>query len=132
RDGHPFVWRGVGVLFYAGAFMVLAISPAFIVIIIFMVISTMGENFTSPTTQTVVTLIAPVDKRGTYIGAYSFYTSFGSFAGSVLGLLMLSFFSGITPLFWILIGTGTFVVAALYVLLDSKFRATSLSGSPAA
>lgn len=127
----PLVWRGVGVLFYAGAFLVLAISPAFIIIIIFMIISTMGENFTSPTTQTVVTLIAPVDRRGTYIGAYSFYTSFGSFAGSVLGLLMLSFFSGITPLFWILIGAGTFVVAALYILLDSRFRETKLSVSTA-
>ena len=127
----PLIWRGIGVLFYAGAFLVLSISPAFIIIIIFMIISTMGENFTSPTTQTIVTLIAPVDKRGTYIGAYSFYTSFGSFAGSVLGLLMLSYLRGITPLFWILISTGTFVIAILYIFLDNSFRPQYSSGSPA-
>jgi MFS family permease len=127
----PLIWRGVGVLFYAGAFLVLSISPAFIIIIIFMIISTMGENFTSPTTQTIVTLIAPVDKRGTYIGAYSFYTSFGSFAGSVLGLLMLSYLRGITPLFWILISIGTFVIAILYIFLDNSFRPQYASGSPA-
>jgi len=121
----PLIWRGIGVLFYAGSFLFLSISPAFIVIIIFMIISTMGENFTSPTTQTIVTLIAPVDKRGTYIGAYSFYTSFGSFAGSVLGLLMLSYLRGITPLFWILVGIGTFVIAILYMLLDHSFTQQS-------
>ncbi|MFG1415301.1 MAG: MFS transporter [Thermoplasmataceae archaeon] len=124
----PLVWRGVGVLFYAGAFLVLAISPAFIIIIIFMIISTMGENFTSPTTQTIVTLIAPVDKRGTYIGAYSFYTSFGSFTGSVLGLLLLSYLRGITPLFWVLVSIGTFVIAILYMFLDRSFRPQFASG----
>jgi MFS family permease len=127
----PLIWRGIGVLFYAGAFLVLSISPAFIIIIIFMIISTMGENFTSPTTQTIVTLIAPVDKRGTYIGAYSFYTSFGSFAGSVLGLLMLSYLRGITPLFWVLVSIGTFVIAILYIFLDNSFRPQYSSGSPA-
>ena len=111
-------WRGVGVIFYSAAFLILSISPLFSVIILFMIVSTMGENFTSPTTQTIVTGIAPANLRGTYIGAYSFYTSFGSFAGSILGLLMLSYLRGITASFWIIIASGTMFVAVMYFLLD--------------
>ena len=112
------VGRGVGVIFYSVAFLILSISPLFSVIILFMIVSTIGENFTSPTTQTVVTGIAPANLRGTYIGAYSFYTSFGSFAGSILGLLMLSYLRGITASFWIIIASGTMFVAVMYLLLD--------------
>ncbi len=110
-------WRSVGAAFYASAFLILSISPAFYIIIIYMLVSTIGENFISPTTQTIVTNIAPSTLRGTYIGIYSFMTRFGSFAGSFLGLMILYLFRNITSTFWIYMAVGMFLVSLSYLLL---------------
>ncbi len=114
RYSSAITWRAVGALFYSAGFLILSISPAFVIIIIYMFISTLGENFISPTTQTIVTSIAPPDLRGTYIGTYSFFSSFGRFSGSFLGLFVLSLFSGIPQQFWIYISLGMFLVSLTY------------------
>lgn len=119
---HAITWRGVGVIFYASAFVILSLSPVFIVIIIYMFISTIGENFISPTTQTIVTTIAPPKLRGTYIGTYSFFTSFGRFFGSFLGLFILSLFSSIPSEFWLWIALGTYLVSLSYFAMGHSLR----------
>lgn len=115
-------WRGIGVLFYASAFFLLSVSPSFTIILIYMLIATIGENFMSPTTQTIVTSLAPPDKKGTYIGTYSFFTSVGSFMGSALGLLILSILKGIPAQFWIYVSIGTFMVSMLYFSMSFAIR----------
>lgn len=115
------MWRGIGTVVWAAAFSVLVFSASFAVIILFMIISTVGENFTTPTTNTIVTKIAPSNQRGSYIGAYSFFSSFGSFAGSVLGLLMLSIFKGVTSEFWILVVIGTALVSIAYFKINNRY-----------
>ncbi len=115
-------WRAVGALFYASAFLILSISPAFLIIIIYMFVSTLGENFISPTTQTIVTSIAPSELRGTYIGTYSFFSSFGRFTGSFMGLFVLSIFSGIPGQFWVWVALGTYMVSVSYFLMGKSLR----------
>ena len=115
------IWRGIGTIVWAVSFLILGISAAFLVILVFMIVSTVGENFTTPTTNTIVTKAAPESLRGTYIGAYSFFSSIGSFMGSVLGLLMLTLFQGITSLFWLIIGLGTGLVSLLYFAMNASY-----------
>ncbi len=124
-------WRGVGVLFYATAFSLLSISPTFTMIMIYMFTATIGENFISPTTQTIVTSLAPPDKKGTYIGTYSFFTSTGSFMGSALGLLLLSILKGIPAEFWIYISIGTFAVSMLYFSMSFTMRKRTVAADHA-
>ncbi len=116
------IWRSIGTLVWAGSFFILAFSASFAAIIFFMIISTLGENFTTPTTNTIVTKIAPPSQRGTYVGAFGFFSRFGSFLGSALGLFMLSMFQNVTSGFWIIVVVGTILVAVAYRKLDHGYN----------
>ena len=121
RFGNPMMWRGVGTLFYAISFFILTSSPVFLILVVFMTISTFGEDLLSPTTQSIITTMAPDNMRGSYIGVYNLYTSLGGFAGAVIGLYLLFILQNAVSNYWLYIGLGTMVVAAFYVMLSNMF-----------
>lgn len=59
KYGSPIFWRGISSLFYAIGFALLAFSTDLVSILCVMGIFTIGEDFMAPTTQTVITTIAP-------------------------------------------------------------------------
>lgn len=122
RRGNPMFWRGIGVLFYAMAFVVLSFVPTLGVLLLSMLISTVGEDFVSPTTQTIVTTIAPGNLRGSYIGIYNLFVSAGSFTGALLGLWLLYALRNFSSDYWDYIAVGTVVVSFLFILLTGAFR----------
>lgn len=122
RGLNAMFWRGVGVIFYAASFIILFFSAGLIYLLVFMTISTVGEDFLSPTTQSIITTMAPENLRGSYIGVYNLYTSIGSLLGSALGLYVLYELSSVSEIFWIYIAIGTAIVSAMYFLLGPSFN----------
>lgn len=122
KKSTPIIWRSAGILFYALGFMILATSDHFLFFLLVMAIMTVGEDFVAPTTQTIITTLAAVNLRGTYVGVYNLYSSIGRFLGAFIGLAMLYFYRNITSSFWIYIAAGTLLISAWYVLMDRPFR----------
>lgn len=122
RWSNPMFWRGIGAVFYALSFVVLSFVPTLGILLLSMTVSTIGEDFVSPTTQTIVTTIAPDHLRGSYIGVYNLFISLGSFAGALLGLTLLYIFRAVGPAYWNYMAVGTMVVAAMFILLTNAYK----------
>ncbi len=119
--GNSMVWRGVGVLFYAGGFVVLSAVPSLGILLLSMTISTVGEDFLSPTTQAIVTTIAPGYLKGSYIGVYNLIIASGSFAGALVGLWLLYALRNFGSTYWDYIAVGSLLVAFLYMAISRPF-----------
>ena len=117
----PVIGRSIGVVFYFIGYIILAFGHNLEFFLISMSVMTIGEDFVAPTTQTIVTLIAPSNLRGTYIGIYNLITSFGSLSGSIIGLYVLSYFYSNASLFWIIFGVGTLITGLSYIGINSMF-----------
>lgn len=120
--GNSMAWRGVGVLFYAGSFVVLSAVPTLGILLLSMTISTVGEDFVSPTTQAIVTTIAPGYLKGSYIGVYNLIIASGSFSGALVGLWLLYVLRNFSSMYWNYIAIGSLFVAVLYVAVSGLFR----------
>ncbi|KAA8922971.1 MFS transporter [Thermoplasma sp.] len=124
-------WRGIGTIYYAAGFMVLALNGTFTYFLIAMLIFTVGEDFMAPTTQTIITTLAPPEKKGTYIGSYNLLTSFGRFFGTIFGLYFLYLLRTSTLTFWSSIAAATIVTAIAYIFMGNSFvrRVSPVTGS---
>lgn len=120
--GNSMMWRGVGVVFYAASFVVLAAVPTLGILLLSMTISTVGEDFVSPTTQAIVTTIAPGYLRGSYIGVYNLIIASGSFSGALLGLWLLYVLRNFSSTYWNYIAMGSLFVAFLYMGVSGSYR----------
>lgn len=114
-------WRGIGTVFYAAGFVVLAFNGTFEYFLIAMLIFTIGEDFMAPTTQTIITTLAPPEKKGTYIGSYNLLTSFGRFFGTIFGLYFLYLLRASTLTFWVSIAAATLMTALAYIFMGNSF-----------
>ncbi len=121
KYGNPMLWRGVGSLFYAIGFLFLIYTPTLAILFAFMTISTFGEDLVSPTTQSIITTIAPDNMRGSYIGVYNLYTSIGGFAGAVFGLYLLFVLENVSSTYWVYIAIGSVVMGGMYVSISRLF-----------
>ncbi len=86
-----------------------------------MTISTVGEDFLSPTTQAIVTTIAPGYLKGSYIGVYNLIIASGSFAGALVGLWLLYALRNFGSTYWDYIAVGSLLVAFLYMAISRPF-----------
>lgn len=120
--GNSVIWRGVGVLFFAGSFVVLSAVPTLAILLISMTISTVGEDFVSPTTQAIVTTIAPGYLKGSYIGVYNMVIASGSFAGSLVGLWLLYVLRNFSSTYWDYIAIGSLIVAMFYMAISGPYK----------
>ncbi|MGC8581934.1 MAG: MFS transporter [Thermoplasmata archaeon] len=111
-------WRAMGALVYAISYLVIPFAFSLYDFLFVMTIMTLGEDFVAPTTQTIITTIAPSNKRGTYIGIYNLITSFGSFAGTIIGLY---FVSAYPFYFWFAVAFGMLIIATLYIMISNLY-----------
>lgn len=121
KYGNPMMWRGIGTIFYAISFLVLTNSAEFLILVLFMTISTFGEDLLSPTTQSIITTLAPDNMKGSYVGVYNLYSSFGAFAGAIIGLYLLFVLQSVASTYWLYIALGTLIVSIFYMLISGMF-----------
>ena len=121
KSSNPVLFRSIGMVFYFSGFIVLMFSKDITYFLISMGIMTIGEDFVAPTTQTIITSIAPQNMKGTYMGIYNLFISFGSFSGAVIGLYLLSYYENRTALFWFIIAMGSLMVGTLYFIINGSF-----------
>ncbi|EQD46477.1 Major facilitator family transporter, partial [mine drainage metagenome] len=100
-------------------------TPTLGILLAFMTISTFGEDLVSPTTQSIITTIAPENMRGSYIGVYNLYTSIGGFVGAVFGLYLLFVLRNVSLTYWIYIAIGSVIVGGMYVAISGLFSKSS-------
>lgn len=89
----PLYAIGVGNIMYALADLGYAIADGWSLFIISMVVFTLGEILTFPSTNLLIDRLAPEGLRGTYYGAQSFQ-SLGQSLGPWIGGIMLSVWNG--------------------------------------
>jgi len=115
-------WRTVGSLIYSLSFFMIVLISGFYGYMFIMGVMTVGEDFVSPTTETIITSVASYDSRGTYIGTYNMITSVGNFFGSVFGLYYLSVFKKVPDIFWEIMAGGLFIVAIMYFMIYPFYK----------
>lgn len=88
RQYKPLVMMSLGMLLYALANGMVALSTSFWGFWVCMVVMSFGELIIVPTSSTYVANIAPADMRGRYMSIYGLTWSFGQGVGPVLGGLL--------------------------------------------
>ncbi len=119
--GNVMAWRAFGTLVYAISFLLLVITSGELSFLFIMGLITIGEDFSSPTTQTILMEVAPESMRGDYVGKYSFITSFGRIAGTIVGLGLLQYFYSEASIFWLIISVLTFISAFWFFSMTPSF-----------
>ena len=115
RSGNIMQWRALGTAIYGISFSLLGLYSGILFFIFIMGMITIGEDFSSPTTQTILMDVSPESMRGSYTGKFAFITSFGSVAGSFAGLWLLQSFLEQADIFWFIIGSAG-IIASVWVL----------------
>ncbi|MGP6239151.1 MFS transporter [Cuniculiplasma sp. SKW4] len=121
KKSNVMVWRAFGTLIYGTSFLLLVIFTGEFAFLFIMGLITIGEDFSSPTTQTILMEIAPESQRGDYVGKYSFITSFGRIAGTIVGLGLLQYFYKEASIFWLIISVLTFISSIWFFSMSPSF-----------
>jgi MFS family permease len=84
RRPMPYV-LALGSLLYAGGYLIVGFPGGLWLLVASMVITTLGENVTSPSSNSLVATLSPENERGRYMGAFGIFSSFGWSLGPVVG-----------------------------------------------
>jgi MFS family permease len=90
----------MGFLVYLASFSVLPFFKGFLFLVIDTIFITIGENIISPSINTIVSRIAPVNKRGQYFTSFQVLTGMVSPLAPVIGTILLTIFSANLGLIW--------------------------------
>ncbi len=112
----------LGFLLYLSAFSILPFFRGFLFLVIDTLIITIGENVISPSINTIISRISPVEKRGQYFTSFQVMTGFIYPVAPVLGTFLLTLYSKNLALMWYPLAiTGTLFFFA-FIPLWKKIR----------
>lgn len=80
----PYV-LALGSLLYSAGYLIVGFHGGIWILVMSMVITTLGENVTSPSSNNLVAELSPKRERGRYMGAYGLFSSFGWSLGPAVG-----------------------------------------------
>ena len=105
----------IGGLFYAFGFLILAFSSNFAFLVVDVVILTVGENVLTPAFYTIVSKMAPSERRGQYFGTFQLISGMIMPLAPVLGSVLLTYYIHSPLILWgIIFAIGTSVSAIVY------------------
>ncbi len=90
----------LGYLLYLSAFSILPFFRGFLFLVIDTLIITIGENIISPSINTIISRISPVEKRGQYFTSFQVMTGFIYPVAPVLGTFLLTVYSKNLAFMW--------------------------------
>ncbi len=111
------LWMAVGALLYGTAFLVLDISPGFIVDLAAIFVLTLGEDISSPLQNAVLSGLSGPARRGSYFGAYNVFTSSAQAFAPALGTLLLGISN---EALWVPMAGLSLIVAMGYTMLHRR------------
>ncbi|MCY0851141.1 MAG: MFS transporter [Thermoplasma acidophilum] len=83
-------WQlALGTIVYGFGFFVLALTHSFLLLGLDIVFITIGENILAPVTNSIISKIAPEDRRGEYFGSAQLISGFISPLAPVMGTLLI-------------------------------------------
>jgi MFS family permease len=114
----PLVVMAVGTLLCAVGFVMYGFVTAYLLFLGAMVVITLGEMFTVPTSQAIVSHLAPEDMRGRYMAAYGFSWVIPWAVGPLLAGLVMDY----ADPRWVWYGAGLIGLAsaAAFYLLERQ------------
>ena len=119
----------IGGMIYAVSFFALSLFSGFAFLVIDVFFLTLGENTISPVTSSVVSKIAPDDKRGQYFGAFYLVSGFVTPMAPLMGTSLMQYFSYSPIIFWGIIAViGTTI--SLFMLLIGGRIISQRTSSP--
>lgn len=89
-----------GAVLYAIGYFAVAFSYDFFTLAICMVVISMGEIVTSPSSMNLVANMSPENERGRYMGVFGLFQSFGWSMGPFVGGLFMDAFVKVPYLLW--------------------------------
>ena len=119
----------LGTLLYCIGYFTVAFASTFELLLISMTIVTLGEIIVSPPSLTIVSHMAPSQKRGQYMGVYGLFDTFGGSFGPLVGGIAMDAFPGQLVIIWTipcLFGLGA---VAGYLYLGKRLKKEVNTGS---
>lgn len=114
----PLLVMAVGVLLYAIGFGMYGFVSTYILFLVAMVIITIGEMMTAPTSQALVAQLAPEDMRGRYMAVFGFTWVIPSAVGPLLAGLVMD---NTDPRWvWYIAGLVGLVATGAFALLERQ------------
>jgi len=113
----------ISVVVQSASYLLLSFSPNLLLLQVVIVGLTIGEMLQAPSGTAFATAIAPDERRGEYIGFYSWGWNSGQALSPIVGGLLLSLFAGSQYLTWYVIPMIGAVCAVAYVMIGIKARA---------
>ena len=120
KNFSPIIMTAIGTLLYAIGFSMYGFISSDIMIFIAMIIITIGEMIRAPFALSIVSDVAPEDKRGRYMAVFGFSWAFPTLFGIFVAGLILD---NLNPnIVWY--GGGLFCILGVlfYVFLDKPFK----------
>jgi MFS family permease len=106
-----------GALLYSVGYLIVGFQGGIWLLVASMVITTLGENVTSPSSNSLVAKLSPENERGRYMGAFGIFSSFGWSLGPAVGGALYDWLH-ITPMaLWGAVALMAMVSATLFVYL---------------
>ncbi|MCP4543107.1 MAG: MFS transporter [Chloroflexi bacterium] len=114
----PLLVMTVGMLLYAIGFGMYGFVSTYILFMVAMVIITIGEMMTAPTSQALVAQLAPEDMRGRYMAVYGFTWVIPSAIGPLLAGLVMD--NADPRWVWYIAGLLGIVATGAFILLERR------------
>ena len=118
----PLFVMSVGTLLYAVGFGMYGFVSAYALFLVAMVIITIGEMMTAPTSQALVAQFAPEDMRGRYMAVFGFSWVIPSAVGPLLAGLIMD--NGDPRWVWYAAGLVGLLAAGAFALLQRRVMRT--------
>jgi MFS family permease len=114
----PLILMAVGALLYAIGFSMYGLVSTYIFFLVAMVIITIGEMMTAPTSQALAAQFAPEDMRGRYMAVFGFSWVIPMTVGPLLAGLIMD--NGDPHWVWYAVGIVGLMSAAAFALLQRR------------
>jgi MFS family permease len=105
----------VGMVIYAVSFIIFGLFSAYYIILTATAILTIAENIFSPAVSTLISKMAPSNRRGEYFGAYSAVNALTSPLFIIFGAFLLTSLAYSPPIIWGIISIFGVVSSVLFV-----------------
>lgn len=111
-------WQALGAALLGAGFLVHAFAPSLLVHGLAVVIWTLGEIISYSISKTVISELAPAERRGTYIGLVGSMSGLATLGAPLLGGFLLTHYGN--QALWLGIASLSMVAAGLYMVLNGR------------